>query len=236
MSIPAIRFVTPKMLEAFLPFLVNPMDRALLVLAREGLRAEDIAGLTIEDVAVEYNTINVPRKSESEVRVQLLDVEPRTVQLCVKAQKQTRYSAGLLKGRRAPEAELVKSAFIVRPLLADGAAPYLTKSAVQQRASALLSPENTGLEIHGGADAVRIGKILSTLYRAEQDGEEMFERCLQFICDKFYFSALRPPAAQKELGHLVTEGVYQKYKNEFQHVFENERQLIAHMKAAASAI
>ncbi len=86
-----IRFVTPKILDAILQRLVNPMDRAMLLLASEGLRVEEIVRLKIGDIDVENSLIRVQKNINEESKVVYSKVNINTINECCASYKQQCY-------------------------------------------------------------------------------------------------------------------------------------------------
>ena len=221
-----IRFVTPRMLDAILQKLVNPMDRAMLLLASEGLRVEDIARLTINDIDIENNIIKIRKNINGKNKIFCLKIDAKTTNECCESYKQ-QYYLTISKKIKAEikKLELVNSQYVVRPVCAHKSSSHMTQNSIVYRSQSVLASTNIGLNVCG-LESIRIGAILHFLYTGEAHGKEAFDKSIEFVCQKFYNSELKSFRSQLSLINNVVYGLYKKHKPEFEGIIEREDEYI----------
>lgn len=218
-----IRFVTPKMLDAILQKLVNPMDRALLLLASEGLKTEEIVRLTIDDVDFENSLIRI----QGEESVYCIPVCQKTIDECLAAHKQHTYKSLATMLEMKPR-KVVSSKYIIRPINSEQCLPHMTKRGVDYRVKSVFSSQNIGITIIGGLEMVKISGILYKLYLFNGSKNE-FNDLITSICHKFYYKTRYTMDEIKP--HI--ERLYRKYAFEFENLLNNEDVIINKILSAA---
>ena len=207
-----IRFVTPRMLDAILQKLENPMDRAMLLLASEGLRTEEIVKLKIDDIDAKNKLIKI----QNEKNVCCIPVCQTTIEQCIAAHEQRTYRS-LATAVNVKPKKIIDSEYIIRPIDSEQCLPHMVKRGTDYRIKNIFSSQNIGITIVGGLESIRIGGILYKLH-SFNGGKKEFNNFVIFIYNKFYY---KTSCTTNEIEtHIIR--LYRKYSIEFKSILNDE--------------
>lgn len=210
-----IRFVTPKMLDAILQKLVNPMDRAMLLLASEGLKTEEIVRLTIDDVDFKNSLIRI----QGEDSVYCIPVCQKTIDECLAAHKQRTYKSLATMLEMKPQ-KVVNSKYIIRPINSKRCLPHMVKMGADYRIKNIFLTQNIGITIIGGTESIRNGRMMYELYNS-RNNRMRFSDSVMLVLNKFYRRTEHPLDNLTRKKRYIAE-MYRRYATEFESVLNNE--------------
>lgn len=211
--------VPPQMLNYVLHMMCknehhNDMDIATLLLAREGIGLRELTELTIDDINIEDRVIGVKRRIGNEINIQPIKVPEYVIAYCIASFNQMRYIAIQKNDGVVKKLKLVKSEYIIRPVKTGNLKnPRIEGRPLGFRISQVFSYYMSGFNIYGGHQSLTNGQIVYQLYESELIGKSEFEKRLDAIAKKVYYTKLRPQS-EVNLKKSIKYGIYSKYKQQ----------------------
>lgn len=200
----------------------NDMDIATLLLAREGIGLRELTELTIDDINIEDRVIGVKRRIGNEIKIQPIKVPEYVIAYCIASFNQMRYIAIQENNGAVKKLKLVKSEYIIRPVETGNLKnPRIEGRPLGFRISQVFSYYISGFNIYGGHQSLTNGQIVYQLYESELIGKSEFEKRLDAIAKRFYYTELRPQS-EVNLKKSIKYGIYRKYKQQLIDLLEAE--------------
>lgn len=221
-----VNIVPPQMLNYVIYMMCknehhNDMDIVTLLLAREGVGLRELTELTIDDINIEDKVIDVKRHIGNEIKIQPIKVPEYVIAYCIASFNQIRYIAIQKNNGVAKKLKLVKSEYIIRPVETGNLKnPRIEERPLGFRISQVFSYYMSGFNIYGGHQSLTNGQIVYQLYESELIGKSEFEKRLNAIAKKVYYTKLRPQS-EVNLKKSIKYGIYRKYKQQLIDLLES---------------